>query len=145
MGRGGERRKQFTSPYPLKVQACPPRNCRPVFWSKVSGQEEERDNLEFRNRLKCPKIKGKGANIFDGAFTYPLKVQACPPRNCRPVFWSKVSGQEEERDNLEFRNRLKCPKIKGKGANIFDGAFTYPLKVQTCPPLDCRPALQSKV
>ena len=31
----------FTCPYPLKVQACPPRDQRPALQSRVSGQEEK--------------------------------------------------------------------------------------------------------
>ena len=37
-GDGG--RELLTCPYPLKVQACPPRDQRPALRPRVSGQEE---------------------------------------------------------------------------------------------------------
>ena len=46
---GGGRRELLTCPYPLKVQACPPRDQRPALRSRVSGQREEDEwgNLKF--------------------------------------------------------------------------------------------------
>ena len=52
----------LTSPYPLKVQACPPRVQRPALRSRVLGQEkkDEWGNLEGLNS----ENKGEGANNF---------------------------------------------------------------------------------
>ena len=40
-GGGGGRRGEelFTYQYPLKIQACPPKDQRMPFWSRVLGQE----------------------------------------------------------------------------------------------------------
>ena len=48
-GGGGGRRELLSCPYPLKVQACPPRDQRPALRSRVSGQREEDEwgNLKF--------------------------------------------------------------------------------------------------
>ena len=37
---GGGGRELLTCPYPLKVQACPPRDQRPALLSGVSGRED---------------------------------------------------------------------------------------------------------
>ena len=78
MGREGE---LLICPYPLNVQACPPRDQRP---SRVSGQKVvigggEGEVGREGELLICP---------------YPLNVQACPPRDHRPALRSRVSGQE---------------------------------------------------
>ena len=42
----------FTCPYPLKVQACPPRDQRPALQSRDSGLEEARSSFSLINDYK---------------------------------------------------------------------------------------------
>ena len=58
----------LTWPYPLKVQACPPRDQRRALRSKVSGQIAQ-------------WVAVWGWGVGGGVLTwpYPLNVQSCPP------------------------------------------------------------------
>ena len=50
----------FTCPYPRKVQACLPGDCRPALRFKVSEQEKKKDEIGQTGKPKGPKIGGKG-------------------------------------------------------------------------------------
>ena len=141
-------------PYPLKVQACPPRDQRP---SRVSGQrvvirgwgEGEGELLICPYPLKVQAchstrpsrvsgqkvvIGGRGRGEGEGELLicpYPLKVQACPPQDQRTALRSSVLGQEVV--------------IGGGGGEGELLICPYPLNVQACPPRDHRPALRSRV
>ena len=82
---GGLGAQLLTCPYPLKVQACQPRNQIPALRSRVSMVGEGKTffvltqgSLDVKQVLGRWEGGGGGAQLLTCPCT--LKVQACPPR-----------------------------------------------------------------
>ena len=110
--------------YPLKVQACPPRDQILALRSRVSGRYQ--------------LVGGGGGRLnylhahIHIPYTFILKVQACPPRDQILALRSRVSRQ------------ISVSRRRGGRLNYLHAHIhIYPLKVQACPPRDQILALRS--
>ena len=67
---------------------------------------------------------GGGGGAGEGTIYMPISTEGSSMPTTRPKTCSPARGmRKDEWDNLEFRERPKKMKVKGKGRMNFDGAF----------------------